>query len=102
VPAGNDPDSLLAFAGTGYWAIDISNDLSPVIQALDESGSMAADVETTGLDLRKHRILVLSLATDRGTYWLLRDQCIMLRMPLAPVLGGEGPGVRGLSEPSIA
>ncbi|HLN28172.1 MAG TPA: hypothetical protein VK395_10550 [Gemmataceae bacterium] len=40
MPAGNDADSLLAFAGSGCRAIDNSNDLSAVIQALDESARL--------------------------------------------------------------
>src|SRR3954447_3638178 len=39
-----------------------------VRQALDESALVGLDTETTGLDPRKDRVRLLSLATDRGLY----------------------------------
>jgi ribonuclease D len=39
-----------------------------VLQALDESSTVALDTETTGLNPRRDRLRILSLATDRGIY----------------------------------
>jgi DNA polymerase I len=41
-----------------------------VLQALDESGAVAVDTETTGLDPRRDRVRLLTLATTRGTFVL--------------------------------
>jgi DNA polymerase-1 len=46
-----------------------SGDLLPtVLQAVDESVRIGLDTETTGLDPRRNRVRLLTLATDRGTY----------------------------------
>jgi hypothetical protein len=41
-------------------------DLATVLQAVDDSRRIGLDTETTGLDPRKDRLRLLTLATDRG------------------------------------
>jgi DNA polymerase I-like protein with 3'-5' exonuclease and polymerase domains len=59
-------------------------DLSAVVQAVDESVRVGLDTETTGLDPRKDRVRLLTLATERGT-WLI-DCCAVDPAPLWDVL----------------
>src|SRR5262249_29734783 len=51
-----------------YRVVTDPAELRSVMQALDESVRVGVDVETTGLDPRRDRIRLLSLATDRGTW----------------------------------
>jgi DNA polymerase-1 len=44
--------------------------LQTVLQALDDSGRVGLDLETTGLSPRRDRARLLQLATDRGVYVL--------------------------------
>jgi uncharacterized protein YprB with RNaseH-like and TPR domain len=55
---------------TAYCLITDPSQLPAVQQALDESTMVGLDLETTGLDPRRDRVRLLSLATDRGT-WLI-------------------------------
>jgi Protein of unknown function (DUF3987)/3'-5' exonuclease/DNA polymerase family A len=57
-------------APTAWRLVRHQIDLASVIQAVDESVRIGVDTETTGLDPRMHRVRLLSLATDRGT-WLI-------------------------------
>jgi DNA polymerase-1 len=62
---------LEALAGTEsppYWTVTDANMLQSAVWAVDDSGTIALDCETTGLDPRHDRIRLLSLATERGTY----------------------------------
>jgi DNA polymerase-1 len=64
VSAGTDPKPP---AGD-FIVVRSGADLPIVLAAIDESGIIAADTETTGLDPGKARVRLLSLATGRGTY----------------------------------
>jgi hypothetical protein len=54
----------------GWVLVRDRADLPAVLQAVDESAQVGLDVETVGLDPRRGRVRLLSLATDRGV-WLL-------------------------------
>jgi hypothetical protein len=56
--------------GTEYRVVRDAADLAPVLQALDESGRVGLDLETTGLNPRRDRPRLLQLATDSGVYVL--------------------------------
>ena len=58
----NYPDTFVLVQSTA--------ELPAVTAAVDESDLIGLDLETTGLDPRQHRIRLLSLHTDRGT-WLI-------------------------------
>jgi DNA polymerase-1 len=51
-----------------YLLIDTTENLSVVLQALDETDLVGLDLETTGLNNLSDRIRLLSLATDRGLF----------------------------------
>jgi DNA polymerase-1 len=51
-----------------YQLVTEQRDLAPVRWALDESGEVGVDIETTGLDPRRDKVRLLSLATERGTF----------------------------------
>src|SRR5262249_56171014 len=57
-------------------------DLPMVAAAVDESALVAADTETTGLDPRRDRVRLLTLATDRGVFVL-----DLSRLDAAPLFG---------------
>jgi DNA polymerase-1 len=51
-----------------YTLVQHPDQLIMVCQAIDESAVVYVDTETTGLNPRQHRVRLLSLATDRGTF----------------------------------
>src|SRR5262249_13420217 len=54
---------------TSSWVlVEQPSYLQTVLTALEESVLVGLDCETTGLDPRRDRLRLLSLATDRGTY----------------------------------
>jgi DNA polymerase I-like protein with 3'-5' exonuclease and polymerase domains len=55
---------------TAWRLVNEQASLLPVLQAVDESVRVGLDTETTGLDPRKDRVRLLTLATDRGV-WLV-------------------------------
>jgi DNA polymerase-1 len=59
------PRSAVAFT-----LVHQADQLSTVLQALDESVQVGVDTETTGLNPRTDRVRLLSLATDRGVFVL--------------------------------
>ena len=75
--------------GTPFQLISDPTELTPVLQALDESARVGLDTETTGLDPRRDRVRLLQLATDRGVFLLdsfrLGDSLSRLWEPLAEV-----------------
>src|SRR5262249_33469301 len=52
----------------GYRVIRQPDHLNLVRQALDRTGTVALDLETTGLDPRRDRVRLLSLHTDAGAF----------------------------------
>jgi len=68
-------------------AVRGETDLQGVLEALEGCGEVALDVETTGLDPRRDRVRLLSLATDRGT-WII-DCFRQDPMPVLRALAGK-------------
>ncbi len=64
--------------------VDTQADLQTLLPELRNADRVALDLETTGLDPRQHRVRLLSLATERGT-WLI-DCFEVDPRPLFPVL----------------
>ena len=62
-------------------------DFAPVLQAVAASGRVGLDTETTGLDPRRDRLRLLSLATAHGTF--LIDCFTTDPSPLWPLLAGR-------------
>jgi DNA polymerase-1 len=72
-----------------YQLVRGPSDLSAVVAALDNTGRVGVDVETTGLDPRTDRVRLLSLATDTidgGTMTYLVDTFAVDPSPLWGVL----------------
>jgi DNA polymerase I-like protein with 3'-5' exonuclease and polymerase domains len=67
-----------------YLEVNTGAGLQTVIQALDESVLVGLDLETTGLDPRRDRARLLSLATERGRF--LIDLFAVNLQALGPVL----------------
>jgi DNA polymerase-1 len=53
-----------------FTLVNRGADLSMVMTAVEESSAVGVDCETTGLDARRNRVRLLSLATERGLYVL--------------------------------
>jgi DNA polymerase-1 len=51
-----------------FWLVTDANMLQTAVWAVDESTHIGVDVETTGLNPRRDRVRLLSLATERGVY----------------------------------
>ncbi len=64
--------------------ITIEEDLQAIVPALREAEVVALDLETTGLDLRKNRTRLLSLATESGT-WIVDCFCLDVRELFEPL-----------------
>jgi DNA polymerase I len=67
-PAGEVGSVSSPDAPPPYQLVTEQRDLASVQWALDESGEVGLDVETTGLDPRTDRARLLSLATDREVF----------------------------------
>jgi DNA polymerase I-like protein with 3'-5' exonuclease and polymerase domains len=56
--------------GTPYRLLTAPDDLATVLQALDDSGFVGLDIETTGLNPHRDRVRLIQLATERGLFLL--------------------------------
>jgi DNA polymerase-1 len=70
-----------------YQLVTDAAELSPVLQAIDESERVGLDTETTGLDPRKDRVRLLTLATERGVF--IVDAFAVDPVLLWPALAGK-------------
>jgi DNA polymerase-1 len=61
-------ESLARTDDPPLWPVTDANMLGAALFAVDESERIGLDCETTGLDPRRGRVRLLSLATERGTY----------------------------------
>ncbi len=79
-----DPGASAVKATRYHALITCSDRLAELAFSLRDVGRVALDLETTGLDPRQHKVRLLALATERGT-WLV-DCFEVDPRPLFPVL----------------
>ena len=79
-----DPGASTVKATRYHALITCPDRLRELAFSLQDVGRVALDLETTGLDPRQHKVRLLTLATERGT-WLV-DCFEVDPRPLFPVL----------------
>jgi DNA polymerase-1 len=81
-------ESVESHPPAGGWVlVSEPTGLTAVFNAVEGSSLVALDTETTGLDPRRDRVRLLSLATGRGTF--LVDCFAVNPEPLFPLLAGR-------------